>query len=530
LTDRPGGKRVLFNSYEFIFLFLPVVAVGFFLLSRIEVHWAAAWLVGASFFFYSWWNPKYVVLLAISTAFNYSIGTAIAMRISDHRTAEAKKLLIRGIAINLGLLGFFKYTGFFVENIAQIFNLNKSFALTLPLGISFFTFTQIAYLVDAFYGRVTQYDKVHYSLFVSYFPHLIAGPILHHDEMIKQFERRETYRFSYDNVAAGLTIFFIGLFKKVVLADSIAAHADPVFDAAAINLHLSFVDAWSGAICYGLQLYFDFSGYSDMAIGLSRLFGISLPVNFFSPYKAVNIIEFWKRWHMTLSRFLREYLYIPLGGNRNGQARRYVNLMITMLLGGLWHGAGWTFVVWGGLHGTYLIINHGWQALRLKIGHDLDRRQSPTLRAASILLTFLAVTFAWSFFRAKNLSAGLTMAGGMLGKYGSGLSTDLLREFGSVGEWLSKHGLAASDATDNYLVDGATFSWIAALLLLAWFAPNTQQIMSRYEGAMNAPIRSGRSSSLTWRPSIATAALVCIIAMIALGNLSKRSAFLYFQF
>jgi D-alanyl-lipoteichoic acid acyltransferase DltB (MBOAT superfamily) len=520
---------VLFNSYAFLFLFLPIVAIGFFQLSHLSAQWAAVWLIGASFFFYGWWNSNYLILLIVSIVINYEIGTRIAIRAFKGRRRAAKTILILGITFNLSLLGYYKYAGFFVENFGRLIDRDMILSITLPLGISFFTFTQIAYLVDAFRGKVTQYNGFHYALFVSYFPHLIAGPILHHHEMIPQFERAETYRFRYENVAVGATIFFIGLFKKVILADGIALHADRVFDAAALNLHLNFLESWSGAICYALQLYFDFSGYSDMAIGISRVFGISLPLNFYSPYKAASIIEFWQRWHMTLSRFLREYLYIPLGGNRKGTKRRYVNLMLTMLLGGLWHGAGWTFIMWGALHGLYLVINHGWRAV---LAHQCGRalHLKPCFKALSVLLTFVAVTFAWTFFRAKDMSAALTMVSAMAGQNGFGISEDLLADFGGIGAWLIAEGFATSGAVDNYLVDTNTFFWVAALILLVWFAPNTYQIMHRYEQVTNLTNMNEASSAVQWRPTISAAIITAIIALAAVVHLNARSPFLYFQF
>jgi alginate O-acetyltransferase complex protein AlgI len=337
---------MLFNSHEFISAFLPIVFAGFFLAARLSTRFATAWLCAASLAFYAWWSPIYVLLLLGSICVNYCIGREIGRRAAQERMLIARQLLFGGIAINVVVLGYFKYTGFFVQMLGSA--VPPVVTIILPLGISFYTFTQIAYLVDAYRGKVAGYDPLHYALFVTYFPHLIAGPILHHNEMIPQFERPSTYRFSYENISAGMTIFFIGLFKKVILADGIAPPVGPIFDAAAAGVQLTFLEAWVGALCYSFQLYFDFSGYCDMAIGISRLFGIALPLNFHSPYKAENIIEFWRRWHMTLSRFLRDYLYIPLGGSRTTLRRRHVNVMVTMLLGGLWHGAGWTFILWGG--------------------------------------------------------------------------------------------------------------------------------------------------------------------------------------
>jgi len=407
---------MLFNSYGFIFLFLPVVLLGFFQLARFNHAYAAGWLALSSLFFYGYWNPAYVGLLLGSIVCNYAFGLWIAKAIGKRDTGNGKRLLAVAIVANLALLGYYKYANFFLTSVNSAVGANWSLGdIILPLGISFFTFTQIAYLVDTYQGKVKEYNFIHYVLFVTYFPHLIAGPVLHHKEMMPQFRHESTYRFNYENMAVGMTIFFIGLFKKVVIADGVADYVGPVFGAPAAGMQLTFVEAWAGALCYALQLYFDFSGYSDMAIGLSRMFGVTLPLNFHSPYKSVNIIEFWRRWHMTLSRFLRDYLYFPLGGNRKGKGRRYINLMATMLLGGLWHGAGWTYVIWGGLHGLYLIINHAWHALRRTLGQDPEQPLSRPMHLLSALLTFLAVTIAWVFFRADTFGHATAIVQAMLG-------------------------------------------------------------------------------------------------------------------
>jgi alginate O-acetyltransferase complex protein AlgI len=347
---------MLFNSHEFLFLFLPATLAGYWWLNgHAAPRIALGWLVAASLVFYGWWNPVYLWVLIVSMAGNYAFGRAIAA--CRPNGAAGAVLVAVGVAANLALLGYFKYSGFLLDNLTALAGQGWSPAqIILPLGISFFTFQQIAYLADCRTLGAAERDFVKYGLFVSFFPQLIAGPIVHHGEMLPQFEREETYHLRASNLAAGLAFFTIGLFKKVVIADGVAPIASLVFDAAAEGRALTTFDAWAGALAYTAQLYFDFSGYSDMAIGLGRLFGIRLPVNFNSPYKAVNIIEFWRRWHMTLSRFLRDYLYIPLGGNRRGRPRRYLNLMITMLLGGLWHGAAWTFVVWGAVHGLLLCV------------------------------------------------------------------------------------------------------------------------------------------------------------------------------
>src|SRR5688572_12461679 len=399
---------MLFNSYTFLLLFLPVTLAGSFALARWRASAAALWLVLASFFFYGWWNARYVPLLAASIAFNYLAGQAIA----SHRAITARWILGLAVAVNIALLGYFKYAGFVGTNLDALFGSGFQFEhVVLPLGISFYTFTQIAYLVDM-YRDPARYRPVPYALFVTYFPHLIAGPILHHREMMPQFEQPSGFRYDSGNLAAGLTIFAIGLFKKVVLADGIAPHVAPVFDQSAQGYAPTLLEAWGAALAYGLQLYFDFSGYSDMAIGLSKMLGIRLPLNFDSPYKATSIIEFWRRWHMTLSRFLRDYLYVPLGGSRHGALRRYLNLMLTMVLGGLWHGAAWTFVAWGAVHGLLLALNHCWRAILRRVRIE-SRWLGASGRALGAALTFTAVFAAWVLFRAHDLPSALLILRGM---------------------------------------------------------------------------------------------------------------------
>ena len=430
---------MLFNSHVFIFGFLPIVFFGFYGIARYSHNLAALWLTAASLFFYGWWDVRFVGLLLGSIVFNYGAGYLIG-----HRFLNKPKLLLAcAIISNLLLLGYFKYANFFIENLNHLVGTAlMTSEFILPLGISFFTFTQIAFLVDTYQGKVKEYNFIHYTLFVTYFPHLIAGPVLHHKEMMPQFAQFSTYRFSYENLLVGITIFFMGLFKKVVLADGIAEFVGPIFAAPASGIQLTFMDGWGGALCYTMQLYFDFSGYSDMAIGLSRLFGVTLPLNFHSPYKSVNIIEFWRRWHMTLSHFLRDYLYIPLGGNRKGNVRRHLNLLITMLLGGLWHGAGWTYVLWGGLHGCYLVINHGWQLLHKRFWH---KPSSKPMHMLSVFITFLAVAVAWVVFRADNINTATAILNAMAGMNGFALPSKWLTKWGVFGQWLSSQGINFSN-------------------------------------------------------------------------------------
>ncbi len=520
---------MLFNSYGFIFLYLPVVLVGFFQLGRINHTWAAGWLALASLFFYGYWNPAYVGLLLGSIACNYTFGLWIAKVGIQHAEQRKKQLLIVAITTNLLLLAYYKYANFFVGNVNSIAGTQWNLGgIILPLGISFFTFTQLAFLVDTYQGKVKEYNFIHYVLFVTYFPHLIAGPVLHHKEMMPQFGKAATYRFNYENLSVGLTIFFIGLFKKTVLADGIATYVGPVFAASAAGEHLTFIDAWGGALCYALQLYFDFSGYSDMAIGLSRMFGVTLPLNFHSPYKSVNIIEFWRRWHMTLSRFLRDYLYIPLGGNRNGKYQRYLNLMITMLLGGLWHGAGWTYVVWGGLHGVYLVINHRWQALRRKLGQNPQEPLSKPMHAIAVLLTFLVVVVAWVVFRAENLHTAVGILKGMAGMNGFAVPDAWLSKWGVLGQWLTAHGYATA-AFSYPLIMGGAVNWIWISLLIVWFAPNTQQIMAMHKPSLDIPDDS-KAKRLLWHPTYSWLVASVACSTFALLSISELSEFIYFQF
>lgn len=333
---------MLFNSYIFVFLFLPVTFVVYFSLNKAR-HYTGGqlWLTAVSLFFYGYWNPVYLPIVIGSMLFNYFIGSQM------HKRLSKKKILVCGIAANLILLGYFKYTDFFISNMNYFVGTQTALLnIILPLGISFFTFTQIAYLVETYRGKVRKHDLLSYSLFVTYFPHLLAGPIIHYENMMPQFLDEKLKAVDWENVAKGVFLFGIGLGKKVLIADQLAIWANAIFQADTANL--TMLEAWIGSLSYTFQLYFDFSGYTDMALGISLMLNIKLPINFNSPYQAVSIIDFWRRWHMTLSSFLRDYLYIPLGGNRSGKMRHYVNLMITMLLGGLWHGSGWTFVFWGG--------------------------------------------------------------------------------------------------------------------------------------------------------------------------------------
>ena len=517
---------MLFNSFEFLFLFFPVLLIIFFRLGRYSNRLAATWLTAGSLFFYGWWNPAYLGLLLASIVFNYLVGYSLA-RGNDIGSPRRKNLLILGVAGDLVLLGYFKYANFFIDTVNASLGTTYGFTeIILPLGISFFTFTQIAFLVDAARGEAKEFDFIHYSLFVTYFPHLIAGPVLHHKEMMPQFRQANTYRINMEYLTIGLTVFAIGLFKKVVLADGVAPYATPVFAAAEHGEVLSLFQAWGGALAYTLQLYFDFSGYSDMAIGLSYMIGVRLPLNFNSPYKAISIADFWRRWHMTLSRFLRDYLYIPLGGNRKGLARRHLNLMTTMLLGGLWHGAGWTFVIWGGLHGTYLIIHQSWQALRTRLGHDLTRT-SRTGRFVGITITFLAVLVGWVFFRAQSLDGALSILRAMIGLNGVTLPDAIAIHAPPAATWLTKFGVTFTPGGGrDFLMN---FVWVVALLPVVFLAPNTQQIMQRFQPALDY-FSTNDYIRLTWSAQRRWAVVMAFVLACGLLSLTRPSEFLYFQF
>lgn len=515
---------MLFNSHIFIFVFLPITLIGFYWIGARGHHRVAlSWLVAASLFFYSWWNPAYLALFLFSILFNYAVGVNLS-QVQD-RQFRAKFVLLAGIVVNLGLLGYFKYANFFVDSVNGVLSTQWHLErIILPLAISFYTFQQVAYLVDAYRGLTKEYNFLHYCLFVTFFPQLIAGPIVHHREMLPQFAQDKVYRVDMTNLAIGFTIFAIGLFKKVIIADNIAGYATPVFIAADAGEQLTFLMAWTGTFAYTLQLYFDFSGYSDMAIGLARMFGIILPLNFNSPYQATNIIDFWRRWHMTLSRFLRDYLYFPLGGNRRGPVRRQVNLLITMILGGLWHGAGWTYVIWGGLHGLYLMINHLWRSIW---PWTLDYWWS---NAFSRLLTLIAVMIAWVFFRAETFEGAQNIISAM-GNFPSSFHGLL----GPLETLLAYFGIRFESSYlswEHY----KSLGWFVFWLAVIWFWPNTQQLMSRYNSVLQEHVISDQKpllpcvQKIKWELSVFWAVTMSMVTALTLLSLNQMSEFLYFQF
>lgn len=507
---RGGAASMLFNSYVFLLGFFPAVTIIFFVLGRSSPKLAASWLAIVSIVFYGWWDVRYVPLLLISIVFNFSIGKEIDRNLESEK--RRRLLLTLGVMTNLTILLYFKYLNFFIDTATYLIGAKWHIAnIALPLGISFFTFTQIAFLVDVSRGLAREPNFTHYVLFVSYFPHLIAGPVLHHKQMMPQFADRRVYIPSWHNFSSGLMYFSLGLSKKVLIADTFAEYATPIFSLAEQGERLSFFTAWIGALAYSFQLYFDFSGYSDMAVGLARMLGVDLPINFNSPYKSSSIIEFWQRWHMTLSKFLRDYLYIPLGGNRLGAFRRYINLLATMVLGGLWHGASWTFVVWGTLHGIFLIINHAWRH------YWASTRSTTTSNVLGTGLTFILVVVAWVFFRAKNVDAAISMVGGMFGL--NGISFPASLQF--LGSYCPHLPIRIFGGLTPELSIPVSAGMLVPLVVLpvafVMTAPNTQELVEMAQ--KDQPLLK-----------FSLAAFSGVLFAVSVLSFAKVSEFLYFQF
>lgn len=499
---------MLFNSPEFIFIFLPIVLMVYFALAQLENKRPAKyWLVVASLFFYGWWEASYLILISISIVVNFYVGDFILTFREQGRQRQAKRLMIVGIVFNAGLLSYYKYANFILENFALA--TNQSFDvldIVLPLAISFFTFLQIAYLVDCYKDHDKRYDFLDYTLFVTFFPHLIAGPLIHHKQMMPQFLQRENWRFISNNFSKGLFIFSLGLFKKMAIADSFAVWATAGFDGDHI---MTFFDAWGTSLSYTFQLYYDFSGYSDMAIGASLMFNIALPVNFNSPYKSVNIQDFWRRWHITLSHWLRDYIYIPLGGNRGSQVSTSMNLFLTFLIGGIWHGAGWTFVIWGALHGGALVVHRYWQRFGFKMNVVLGW-----------VCTFMFVNFAWVYFRAQSLEDANRVIDGMLGLNGFALSPSFIDLVTMLWGGASNY-LVSSTAL--FTTDLMLLPCLLAVVALTLLAPNVME---------SAEFVQGYRGRLIYKKNAKFAILAGMAGGVGAAMLfiSNSSEFLYFNF
>lgn len=472
---------MLFNSLEFLFIFLPITFFVYFALNKIKmVEIAKVWLVVCSLVFYSYWKIDYLPLILISMCFNYAIGSTLSGKINLN--INRKMVLMAGLIGNIGLLSYYKYFDFLLNNINLFFHQQIGlFHVILPLGISFFTFTQIAYLVDAYKSEVKEYDFMNYALFVTYFPHLIAGPILHHSEMMPQFAQIRKKVINPRNISIGLFLIAIGLFKKVMLADFLSPFVKQIFDVVA---HPTFFESWIGSLAYTFQLYFDFSGYCDMALGISWLFNIKLPINFNSPYRAKNIQDFWRRWHITLSRFLRDYIYIPLGGNRLGEFKTYRNLFLTFLIGGIWHGAAWTFIMWGILHGFAVCIQRLWQKLKIQIPAVI-----------SLFTTFMFVNITWVFFRSPSIHRAFEILKSMVGLNGiDSLVIDKMRF-----------------AFENGDIKVSLFLLIPCLIFI--FLP-----------------KNSNDFAAKLKPNALYYFATLIMLIVSVASINKVSEFLYFQF
>lgn len=472
---------MLFNSIEFLFIFLPITFLIYFGLNKLKlVKMATAWLVIASLTFYSYWKLEYLPILLISMLFNYSVGSTLN---SDNKLRINKKLvMIFAVIMNIALLAYFKYFDFIIENINLILKQDFNYMhILLPLAISFFTFQQIAYIVDSYEGKTKEYDFLTYALFVTFFPQLIAGPIVHHKEMMPQFAKLRNRFINHKNISIGLFLLAIGLFKKVMIADYFSIFARATFDGVAV---MTCFESWCASLSYTFQLYFDFSGYCDMAMGIGYLFNIVLPQNFNSPYKADSIQDFWRRWHMTLSRFLRDYIYIPMGGNRKGEIRTYINLFTTFLIGGLWHGANWTFVIWGAMHGLAMCIHRLWKTLNIKIPHFI-----------AVVITFLFANFTWVYFRATSVEIANKVIASMFGLNGfAPIVVDKLRfsfENGSL---------------------KLSLLLLIPTIILVFFVNNSVEFAKKF------------------RPNWIFFSATLIMLTISILSINKVSEFLYFQF
>lgn len=495
---------MLFSTPIYIFLFLPISVVGYFVLARWSTaRLAQVWLIIASLFFYSYTALETLLVVVCSIGVNFIFGS----KLCETDTKFPKRLLLAtAIALNVALLGYFKYTNFFLENFNAMTGVEfQLLQLGLPLAISFYTFQQIAFLVDCYHCKAHQRRFLSYCLFVMFFPQLVAGPIVRHQEMMPQFSRERAGLLNWQNLSTGIFVFGIGLFKKVIIADSFATWANAGFKNPEA---LHFFGAWAASLSYTFQLYFDFSGYTDMAIGAALLFNIRLPINFNSPYKATSIRDFWQRWHVSLSRWLRDYLYIPLGGNRKGTSRTLANLIITFLIGGIWHGAGWTFVAWGALHGAALAVHRMWGTLGFKL---------PKLVAW--LCTFLFINVTWVFFRAESLADATRILKAMLPhNVQTPVIVDQIRQINDSMEF------AKYWAIDGPLLTSVhTLLFIVGFPLLVFIMPNSMQLIqfAEYDGP------------LVFRTNLITAVFLAFLlfmsCMTFVGNVSP-SAFLYFNF
>lgn len=489
---------MLFNSYIFILLFLPLVLIIYFLLNKFNKYVLSnVWLICMSLWFYAYFNTNYIIILLLSISVNYIISRILYMEYMNRNQSIKKAVLFSGILINVGSIFYFKYFDFFIDNMNSLFN--QTFELKnilLPLGISFFTFQQISYLVDSYREETKDYRFLEYALFVSFFPQLIAGPIVLHNEVIPQFRNKKLRKFDHDNMAKGSYIFAVGLFKKVLIADTFAKAVDWGFGS---YTNMSSMDAFLVSLSYTFQLYFDFSGYCDMAIGIGNMFNIKLPNNFNSPYKAISVIDFWSRWHMSLTRFLRQYVYIPLGGNKKGKVRTYINIMIVYLVSGIWHGANWTFIIWGFIHGIANCLNRIFKNAWSKVGN-----------ITQWFLTFIFIDFTWIVFRADNISQAKYIIKKIVSMDSLYVSSGLYESF----EMTEFTFLEDKFSLFRYFPSRVTGFYMWIMLATAFFI--SLNLKNMFE--------------IKFQPTIKKGIVTVLFVMWSILSLSGMSTFLYFNF
>ncbi|MBL29389.1 MAG: membrane-bound O-acyltransferase family protein [Rhodospirillaceae bacterium] len=516
---------MVFTSVPFLFVFLPVVLIGFFLLVRYSSPYAARlWLLIASLVFYGWWNPAFIFLIASSIVVNFGLGRVL---LAEGRNRRVRHLaLVAGIVFNLGLLGYFKYYNFFLSVVGDVTGYSFATAyIVLPLAISFFTFQQIAYLADAYEGQESRSRFTDYALFVSFFPQLIAGPIVRHREIMPQLMRPETFRFDATNLRVGATIFVIGVFKKAVLADSLATYVDPLYLQAEAGPDLDLVAAWAASIGFALQVYFDFSAYSDMATGLARMVNVVLPTNFFSPYKATNYVELWRRWHVTLTGFFRDYLFVPLTRGRHSRMTQYAVVFLVMVLAGLWHGAGWTFLLFGVVNGAFLVVNYVWRRAQRRLHLPFPGKGSWG-RGVAWALTFGGWLIGVPFFRCATVDGAERVLEGMAGLNGIALPRSLHAMVGGV-SWIQESGMGG--------IQMATMlAWLAGGMAIVLLLPNTLQWLERFQPTLDYRRFANVPSAITaaWRPSLVTAMALGVLLFIAVQAMvgGRSPEFIYFRF
>ncbi|KPK50217.1 MAG: hypothetical protein AMJ63_15160 [Myxococcales bacterium SG8_38_1] len=543
---------MLFNSYEFIFVFLPLALAVFFVLGTVSRRWALSSIIVASIAFYTWWRPLNLLIMVPALLINFALARALLRFVGKKQKRRVSRaVLIGGIAFNVAFLGYFKYANFAATVAHDVFG--RDLVLTeivLPLGISFITFQMLAFLIDVHGGRIESFTLRDFFLFAMFFPQLIAGPIVHYREMMPQFHRASC-RSDKEDISVGLTLFAFGLFKKVALADSIGPLISPIYDQAASGASISLLTSWMAAVGFTMQIYFDFSGYSDMALGIARFFGIRLPKNFYSPLRASSIIDFWLRWHITLTRFLTAYIYNPLAlwltrrrlakrksvyGGRSTTLGAFLELLMfptvfTMLISGVWHGAGYTFIVWGLLHGVYLTINHGWRQVGPGLFKD-KQSYARVMEPVGLVLTFVGVAASMIIFRAATMGSAVNLLKGMIGVNGVALPRAVFDRLGPLTGWLGEVGVARG--LEPGIEVNLIVPWIVLLTFIALALPNTLQILAPHEPALGVKPPSGmtgfRGRLMTWSASPAWAILLSLIAAVGVFQLGGQSEFLYWQF